>query len=332
VAEPLVSVKMITYNHAPFIAQAIEGVLRQQATFPFELVIGEDCSTDGTREIVFAYAKRNPDLIRVVASDSNVGMKKNGLRTLEACRGKYVAFCEGDDYWHHPLKLQKQAHYLEKHPGCGLVFSDYDFYFTKTQKVAERVNQSKGFRSPMNVTIEQVLGPEGGMIRTCTIMVRKKLLDRVIEGDPYLFQNEKFLMGDIQIFAELSLQSEVSYYPESLATYRIHGESATRSRDKGKIARFCQSASEIKSYLCDKHKLPEHIRRAVELEWCESALRLAFHTRNKELADEVRKKKKTFTWKEWPRYYGAGNIVLHYIYSVSASFLNAFRKRQETWQ
>ena len=85
---PLVSVKMITYNHAPFIAQAIEGVLQQKTNFPFELIIGEDCSTDGTREIVFEYQKKYPDIIRVITSDKNVGAKKNGIRTMKAVSGE----------------------------------------------------------------------------------------------------------------------------------------------------------------------------------------------------------------------------------------------------
>ena len=83
VKEPLVSVKMITYNHASYIGQAIEGVVGQKTTFPFELVIGEDCSTDGTREIVFEYQKKFPDIIRVITSDKNVGGKKNSRRVTK---------------------------------------------------------------------------------------------------------------------------------------------------------------------------------------------------------------------------------------------------------
>jgi glycosyltransferase involved in cell wall biosynthesis len=303
--EPLVSIGMVTYNHAPYIAQAIEGVLQQQTNFPFELVIGEDCSPDGTREIVSEYHKKHPDIIRLIMSDENIGGLRNFLRIVYACQGKYLAFCEGDDYWHHPNKLQKQVDYLEHHPECGLVFTDYDFYFNSTRKLVSMVNHSKGFRLPMNLTIEQAIGPEGGVIRTSTIMVRKQLLDQVIEGDPYLHQNEKLLVGDLQLFAEITLISRVSYFPESMATYRILEESASRSRDPIKTARFYKSACEVKLYLCDKHKLSENIRRTVESDWCNFSLRLAFHTRNRELADEVRRRKKTFTWKEWFQYHGA---------------------------
>jgi glycosyltransferase involved in cell wall biosynthesis len=325
--EPLVSVKMITYNHAPFIAQAIEGVLQQKTNFPFELVIGEDCSTDGTREIVFEYQKKHPDIIRVITSDSNVGTKKNSRRTSKACRGKYLAYCEGDDYWQSPDKLQKQVDYLESHPDCGLVFTDYDFYYNSAKRTVKNVNYTKGFRSPMNLTIEQVIGPDGGVIRTCTIMARKELLEQVMKGDPILHQSDELLMGDIQLFAEMTQLSAVSYYPESMATYRIHEESATRSKDLAKTARFCKSACEIKLYLCDKHELPESIRRKVESDWCDSSLRLAFHTGSAELADEVRKKKKTFTWEEWLRYYGARNSMFQYAFRLAALIRNVFRKK-----
>ena len=315
--QPLVSVKMITYNHAPFITEAIEGVLQQETTFPFELVIGEDCSTDGTREIVFDYQKKHPDIIRVIISDKNVGMKKNNLRTLKAGRGKYIAFCEGDDYWHHPGKLQKQVDYMESHSECGLVFTDYDIYLQRPNKVVRNVNCSYGIRSPMHLNVEQIIEKVGTVVNTCTVMGRRKLIEQVIYGDPYLHQSEKFLMGDTQLFAELALISKVSYYPESLATYRIHDESATRSRDPRKVQRFRKSAAEMKLYLCDKHRLPESIRRKVELYWCNACLFLAFLERSATLAEEVRKKK-TFTFKEWLLYYGAKNLMLNHILRLLA--------------
>ena len=126
---PLVSVKMITYNHEPYIAQAIDGVLMQETDFPIELIIGEDCSTDRTREIVLEYQKKHPDIIRVITSDKNVGMHKNAHRTEKACRGKYIAFCEGDDYWIDPLKLQHHVEFLKKNQDYGMVHTDASVLF-----------------------------------------------------------------------------------------------------------------------------------------------------------------------------------------------------------
>lgn len=99
---PIVSVAIVTYNHEPFIAQAIEGVLMQNVTFPIELIIGEDCSTDNTYEIVLDYQRKFPDVVRIITSEHNVGMSANGARILKACNGKYIALCDGDDYWTNP--------------------------------------------------------------------------------------------------------------------------------------------------------------------------------------------------------------------------------------
>lgn len=329
---PLVSVKMMTYNHAPFIAQAIEGVLQQKTNFPFELVIGEDCSTDGTPEIVFHYQENYPDVIRVITSEQNVGMHKNGRRIRKACRGKYIAFCEGDDYWHDPYKLQKQADYMESHPECGMVSADIDVYYNNLNKFKRSFNYNNGFQSITNLTVEQVLWGNGEFaIWTCTVMARRKLYEQVIESDPYLHQNEKLPLGDLQAWAELSMISEVTYIPETMATYRVLDESASRSKDPKKSMHFHKSIFEIKSYLCEKYNLPENRRRMAVSSWCDSSLRLAFLERNAELALEVRKKKQSFTWKEWLRYFGAKYIVIHYGYRAAALLTNLFRKDRDQW-
>lgn len=118
----LVSINCITYNHQDYIADAIESFLMQKTNFPFEIVIGEDCSTDSTMEIIQSYKERFPQMINVVTSEKNVGMFQNGKRVHEASRGKYIAVCEGDDYWLDPYKLQKQIDYMEKNPTCSLCF------------------------------------------------------------------------------------------------------------------------------------------------------------------------------------------------------------------
>ena len=122
-ADVKVSVAMITYNHERFIAQAIESVLMQQTDFAVELVIGEDCSTDGTRAIVRDYGERYPERIRLLLPEHNLGMMPNFVATLKACRGQYVASVEGDDYWTDPHKLQKQVDFLESASGVQSVLS-----------------------------------------------------------------------------------------------------------------------------------------------------------------------------------------------------------------
>lgn len=121
---PVVSVCMVTYNHAPFVAEAIDGVLKQKTPFAIELVIGEDCSTDGTRAICERYAARFPSIIRLLPTIGNLGMNQNAIRTLGACRGQFIALCEGDDFWTDPQKLCLQYEALARDTEAAGVFHD----------------------------------------------------------------------------------------------------------------------------------------------------------------------------------------------------------------
>ncbi len=117
-----VSVLITTYNHEKIIAQAIESVLAQATGFEYEIVIGEDCSTDRTRSICRTYQDRYPHRIRLLCREENLGLMENFPRTFLACHGQYVACLDGDDYWTSPDKLQRQADYLDAHPDCSLCF------------------------------------------------------------------------------------------------------------------------------------------------------------------------------------------------------------------
>ena len=119
---PLISILMITFNQEKFIAQAIESALMQHANFKYEIVIGEDCSTDRTRDIVLEYQEKYADRIKLLLQSENVGMHKNFVDTYYACKGKYIALLEGDDYWTDPNKLQKQVDFLENNPDFAICF------------------------------------------------------------------------------------------------------------------------------------------------------------------------------------------------------------------
>lgn len=117
-----VSVWMITFNHEKYIRKALDSILMQKVNFDYEIVIGEDCSTDQTRSIVMEYHRKYPDIIKPIFHDKNVGTNANAIICLESCRGEYIAFLEGDDYWISDIKLQLQSDYLDAHPDCAYCF------------------------------------------------------------------------------------------------------------------------------------------------------------------------------------------------------------------
>ena len=113
-----VSVCCFTYNHAPYLSKALDSVLSQKTNFRYEIIIGDDCSTDGSQDIINAYAIKFPDLIKTIYQPVNSRGKKNFSDVYKSAEGQYVIALETDDYWTDPNKLQIQVDYLDRHPAC----------------------------------------------------------------------------------------------------------------------------------------------------------------------------------------------------------------------
>ena len=208
---PKVSVWMITYNHEKFIAQAIESVLMQQTNFDYELVIGEDCSTDGTRAIVEDYQQRYPDKIRALLHEKNIGAYENFARTFAACRGEYIAMLEGDDYWTDPLKLQKQVDYLDTRPECAACFHGIArLDFSSGQIAPVPFNDRK---EACTLTDLLLIGNVG---HTSSEMFRRQLFPEC----PAWFG--KLAMGDFPMNILLAQQGRLGFIKESMSVKRIH--------------------------------------------------------------------------------------------------------------
>lgn len=176
--EPVVSIVSITYNHEKFISKMIEGVLMQQTTFPIELIVAEDCSTDRTRDIILEYQKTHPELIKVIISDKNIGAAANERRAILAAKGKYIAFCEGDDYWTEPLKLQRQVDFLEKNPGYCVCFHRCNHYNDESNVwVEDNCGQFFNSNSIDGITITTEMFFKQWITQPLTMVLRKNALD-----------------------------------------------------------------------------------------------------------------------------------------------------------
>ena len=138
---PLVSIVVITYKQAAFIAQNLDGLLMQETNFPFEIIVAEDCSPDNTKEIVQQYANKHPAIIKFISRTKNVGAIINAQEAISHCKGKYLAFCEGDDFWNNPNKLQIQVDFLESHLDFALVHTDVNLNYEDTGNTIQNHNQ-----------------------------------------------------------------------------------------------------------------------------------------------------------------------------------------------
>ena len=223
-ADPLVSVHMLAYRHEKFIAQAIEGVIAQRCDFPFELIIGEDCSPDGTLEIARAYQARYPQLIRVVTGPYNVGMHKNAQRCGALCRGKYIALCEGDDFWHDSKKLQMQVDLMESNPAMVLCHTDFDRMTRfRTKRSVHRSKASATYPAQGNAYESLLLD---WSVMTATALYRR---DIVSDFTRTPFYTHEWPFGDRNLMLYASLRGTVGYIDKSTATFRKMLGSASNS-------------------------------------------------------------------------------------------------------
>lgn len=209
--EILVSVFMITYNHEQFIRQALDGILMQQCNFKYEIVVGEDCSTDNTRSILLEYKSKYPDQLNLLLHNKNIGAMNNQIATMEACKGKYIAICEGDDYWTDPLKLQKQVEALETNSLAVICFHKMKKLFQDGTTIPQDTSL---FHKGINVraSIFSI-----NYIATLTVMFRRERLNHVFFRHFYHLS-----MGDYPLYLSLLKKptDQIIFIDEYMGIYR----------------------------------------------------------------------------------------------------------------
>ena len=250
----IVSVLMSTYNHEKYIAQAIESVVSKKTNFEFELVIGEDCSADGTKKIIEEYALKYPKLIRPVFIKENVGALRNIYEfALPRCEGKYIACLEGDDFWTNDSKLQKQVDFLEANPECGLTHADVNHYFEDGKKLMIAVNKNSNKTVPEGDVFEHLIKPEPFFIKTATTCFRKELLVKYFDYE--LAIRENWPLADLPLWMDISKHSKAHYFDEVFATYRLLNESASRTKSPQKHYQYVKDLYKIKILYLEKYKV-----------------------------------------------------------------------------
>lgn len=205
---------MITYNHSKYISKAIQGVVNQECKFEYELIIGDDCSIDKTREICIEYQNKFPNKIKLLLHEKNLGGegRNNFISTLKQCDGKYVALCEGDDYWTDPNKLQKQVDFLEANPEYNICF--HRVYYKLDEQENLVLSQLNTSEKEETYSIEDL--SKENIIHTPSVVFRNGL----IENFPSWFYEAA--VGDYVLHMLNAKKGKIKYFPEPMAVYRIH--------------------------------------------------------------------------------------------------------------
>ena len=223
---PLVSIECTAYNHAEYIDEALEGMLAQVTRFPFEIIVNDDASSDGTADIIRDFQRRYPRLIRGNLHREN--QLSQGIspltHTLPLCRGRYTAICEGDDAWTDPHKLQRQIDMLEQHPECDMAFHAAEMRYRDGRL---GVTGHYGSR-PRIVSAEEVIEKRHGGIPTASTVVRTPLLH---ELKRFMAGQEDKLVSDVYLEALAASRGGACYLPDPMSIYRYQVPGSWSSRE-----------------------------------------------------------------------------------------------------
>ncbi len=328
-----VSVVMLVYNHEDYIRNAVEGVLSQNTNFDYELIVGEDCYPDRCLNILLQYQKRYPQIVRVITHENNIGARLNAYRCEKLARGKYIAWCEGDDRWHDNGKLQLQYDYLEINPDCGLVYSNADTYHVLS---GHHKKSAIPFRPELcdsdDPFVQILVGVR--IIWPLSACVRKSLLDKVTSSCPEI-TDKRMPVGDEPRFLEISRLSQIEYLPISTATRNLLPESATQSRNQKKRIQYKYAVGEMTLYYLDKYPIAEKydhmVRRWVHLRNIEYAYGICDFQKAKESFQQLKKLGISLPFKHILYLVGSMNqclsIMVGFAFNWIASFTSTLRNR-----
>lgn len=235
--KPLVSISCITYNHAPYIRECLEGFLMQKTNFPFEILIHDDASTDGTADIIREYQAKHPDLIKPILREKNLysqGVRMMNRFNYERARGKYIALCEGDDYWTDPHKLQIQFNFMESHPDYSMCLHGR-YMLDNIKKCFYRQRLHKMTSEDGKYYAKGIC--EGySHHATQTVFLRKSLYDEKREA---IYRDTcSAPMGDMQLMFHMGLAGNVKVMRRYMAVYRITSTSVSNYSNNTAYQKF----------------------------------------------------------------------------------------------
>ena len=241
----MVTVCVVTYNQEKWIRQTLDSILAQETEYPFEVIIGEDHGTDGTRAICQEYANRYEN-VTLLPSKENLGVTANWIQCIKAGHGKYLMVCAGDDFWHNPNKIQLQVDFMEAHPDCVYCHTDYDVLNIGSGEITHYFNSTNKIH-PLEGRIQKEILNGTANIDTVTACIRRSTFEQYVPADE--FARRRFPREDWPTQLVIAAHGDILYIPESTVTYRVGQESITRTSNYERIIKRAQQDKEMTEYL-----------------------------------------------------------------------------------
>ena len=273
-----VAIECLVYNHKPYLRQCLDGFVMQKTNFRFVAIVHDDCSTDGSQEIIREYEEKYPDIIRPIYEVENQYSKRDGKlmrivnEALNATEAKYLAFCEGDDCWIDPLKLQKQVDYLNANKRGGLVYSCIDVIDEHSNVIAHNGKAHE-------CNFDSLFDDNG--IPTLTVCMRMELNQRYFNN---VTINHNWLMGDLPRWIYVAHESDLYMMPEITAFYRILLNSASGRTSINSRENFLLSNIKICAYFVSFFGCKDKLRR-IHIRCIDTLLNLSLNYNQKTITN-----------------------------------------------
>ncbi len=304
------SIHLITFNNEKHIEETLQSIFKQKVDFTYEIVVGDDCSTDDTLSIINAYASKNPDIFKIKKNERQLGILANFKTTLDRCSGKYVFDIAGDDLLKTDDALQKMVSVLQNDSSLGFVYSGFDRYDEFNNKITPFKDENV-FSISKEEFKKAVIYGEANPITLC---YGKAHLYKYVDFDSYLKMG--ITIEDHPIFVDLVMQTNFKRIPEALHIYRVHDKSHSHQQDFNELVFQKKQLKKMFDYFSNKYDFSkefgeEHLRNHHR-----ELLFLAGYFNNKALGKEVYPKIESKTIKDHIHYYASQYYWIRKLISI----------------
>lgn len=283
ITDPFVSIVIPSYNRANVVGQTIDSILNQNCSFEFEIIIGDDFSTDNAREVLLVYQNKYPEKIKLIFHEENIGLGANWATCVKHCKGKYIANCDNDDYWHNPEKLQLQVDYMENHPEYGVCHTYHRNYFESKGLFKEELqNPNHKIKEPLHLAIFNIRGFE---CCNSSILYRSETINKHINLDDYI--NYKFTLQDWNTWVILAQFTQFYCLPICTTTVRIDNNSITRNKDYDKMYNRLKKEEATFAYVLSKINVHDYNQNDYKIYMYDVLLNLSISKFNYDKAKEA---------------------------------------------
>lgn len=246
-----VSVCVTTYNVAPYVEECLNSILQQNTDFDFEILVGDDCSTDGTREKLRFYEKKYPKKINVVYHPVNMGVNFNDYTLITKAQGRYIAWCDGDDFWVDKYKLAKQVSFLDENQTCSAVFTNWTDYYEDSAVLVDVKVRYLDWEKQMcgKEYVRRILTNRSSGHRFSSIVFRSNYVKKFLANDATIYLNIKHKLNDVALFCILSYYGSFGLIEDHSTIYRIRANSLSHYVSVDKKLDYLLGSFYLKSYL-----------------------------------------------------------------------------------